>query len=144
GWQRAIAVAVAAAEGLPGEVVFRQRKTAGELFEPRAQHRRHVAAAGQRLILLRRDAETEQRGLLPRRPADEALVEQRRDGAVEEAPLVLQRACLQRAARVGAVEAGDAVAPADEVSKQAVAIEPAAEDGDALAARKGAAIPVGA
>src|SRR5260370_7370969 len=83
--------AVAPAKGLPGEIVVVEAEAAGQPLHPGAQHRAHVATAGQSLVLRGRNAEPVERQPVGRRPTYRGLVEQRRHHGLETAPLLLER-----------------------------------------------------
>ena len=128
---------IAAAEGLPGEIVLRQREGAGE---PSSRARSTAAMSpppGQRFVLRRRNAEPVERGLLRRQPADQPLVEERRERAVEDRRPA-RRASSPRAsvARIGAVQARDEMRAPMKLAEQPVAVEVAREERDAAPAER--------
>ena len=145
GRQRRIdAFAVAASESLPGEIIVLQREIAGQFIQPRAQHVRHLGVTGQCLELCRRNAEAEQRGGLIGQPADEALVENRREPRFEDAALLLDIPGLQQLLGIDAIEPGDQMGHADEPAEQPALVHPLGKASDAATPGKIAALPIGA
>ena len=137
---------VAAAEGLPGEVVGLQVEAAGEPLQPVAQHGADtgIAIGGERLVLRRRNAEPVERSRLADQPAHELLLEDRGQMPIEQGPLLLHRPRLQHHPGVEAEPAGEEMSGADEAAEQAVAVEIAGEDLDPASAGEVASLPIGA
>ncbi len=93
------------------------------------------------VILLRRNAEAEERALAAGDPAHDRLFEERRDLLVEELALLADRAGFGHLAQFDAMQAGKKVGSADEAAEQARFVNVAVEDADAAAAEL-AAVPV--
>ena len=85
----------------------------------------------------------EGRGLL-QDPADERLVEDRREALLVERALFVERPGLEHDRRVEAMQARKRVAGAEDMPEQAVTIEIAGEKADAAAAERRPLVPVGA
>ena len=137
---------VAPAESLPGEIIVGDGEVAGEPLDPLAEHRADAARriAGQRLVLRRRNAEAVQGGRLLHHPADERLVEDRREALFVEPALLLERPRLENVRRVETVQPGERMARPEEMAEQAVAVEVAGEHADAPPSERAALVPVGA
>ncbi len=148
GRQRPVgALRIGAAERLPGEIIFVERKSAGEPLDPLAQHGCHLGCAGaERGILRRRNAEAVEREPVRGCPAHQRLGEQRLDRGLEECPLLVERARAQNVAQVDAVDARDQMAHPDGVAQQAMAVDVPGEHRDAAASETGGAarLPIGA
>ncbi len=146
GRQRPLAAfRIAAAERLPREVIVVEAEAAGEPLDALAQHIRHGAAAGERMILRDRNAEAVERNFSRGEPPHEPLVEQRGQHVVEIAALFGERSRVQHIAGIDAVKFCQHVRKTDAAAEQAVAIDVAREQRDAAAAQaQAAALPVGA
>src|SRR5580692_12709327 len=116
---------VAARKSLPGEVISRDRKIAGEFLYTLAQHGHGIAVGrGYQLVILgRRYAKRIKRNRCSREEADRFVVEKRCDGAFEMRPLLIGRARCDETLELFAMQAGNRVQHADETTEQPVAIE---------------------
>src|SRR6266567_3875465 len=119
---------------------------AGQPFDTGLQNPGHAAwfCPGQGSVLRGRNSQAIERGRLVEQPAHEALVEDRRQLAVEYRALLLQGARLQQVAGIAPVKARQQVAHADASAEQPVAIEIARERFDSTPTRDGARLPVAA
>ncbi len=145
GRQRPITIAgIAARKGLPGEIVLFDRKIAGQLFQAAAQHLRHALVPGQGIELRRGDAKTKQRGGLVGQPAHEALVEHRRQFALEHGALRLLRGGGQDLCQVDAIELGQQMRHADEIAEQPALVDALGKAADAAPANQVASFPIAA
>ena len=137
---------VAPAERLPGEIVVfeieARRQALGALFQNIGHRAR--AAVRQRIVLCRRDAETEEGGAVGCDPAQERMIEGGRDFAVEDFALFFDGARFKNPFRICAEDASCQMSGGDEASEQSVAIEVARKSRDAAAARQIAAFPIAA
>ncbi len=143
---RRLGAGVGAAERLPGEIIVGDGKVAGEPLDAALQHLRHAVrpVGGERAKLRRGNAEAEERRGAAREPAHEALVEQRRDVALEDHALLVERAGGEQGVEPRAVEPRHRVAGADEAPEQAVAVEASRESLDAPSPVEAAPVPIGA
>ena len=137
---------VTPAKRLPGEIVVLHGEVAGEALDAALEHLGDAVGtiAGERAILGGRDAEPIERRGAARQPAHQALLEQRRDLAVEGAPLLGERRGRKHSVEMRAIKFGDRVAGADEFAEQAFPVKIPRESVDAPAAREVAALPIGA
>ena len=116
--RRGGALAIAAPEGLPREIIVRNVEVAGELFQAAFEHHRHLLVRGERVILRGGNAQSEQRCGLIGQPADKAHVENRRELFLEDRALLLDRFRFQHRARIDPVELRHQMRRADESAQQ--------------------------
>src|SRR5205823_8510048 len=125
------------------EVVVAQREVTGETPEPLLENIGHGrCAAGERIILSRRNAKPEERRLAADHPLDQPLFEQWCNILIKEQALLAQGAGAEHRLGVDTVGARNGVAHADETAEQAALVDVALEMGNPPSSLPAALLPI--
>src|SRR5208283_1503215 len=141
-----VTIAVATTEGLAREIIGGELEIAGEAAQALVQHLHRAAlrVSDKSAILRRRYAEAIERRRLIDEPSQRFRLEERRNLVLEELALLLERARLEKPARILAVGAREQMAGANEGAEQAKAIEIVGEALDPTPPQRRTPLPIGA